>query len=278
MTVLGVDVGGTKIAAGRVSADSVVDGTVTSPTRAGEGLDISLAQLWNAIEQTLDSSVRAIGICAPGPLDSKTGVILNPPNLPGWVNIPLAEMTAKKFGLRVKLENDCNAAALAEARYGAGRGHSIVFYAAIGTGIGAGIVIDGKLFRGAHDAAAEAGHVSVDYRSPVICSCGAPGCIEALASGLAIEQSGSSIDRHVDELTAWLANVVSLLDPGIIILGGGVLSGTRGEPILARFREQMPTRSVNPYASQIAIVAPKLGALSGVIGAAAIAREEFGIS
>ena len=178
----------------------------------------------------------------------------------------------------MKLENDCNAAALAEARYGAGREHTLVFYAAIGTGIGAGIVIDGKLLRGVHDVAAEAGHVSVDYRSPVICSCGAPGCIEALASGLAIEQSGGSINQHVDELAAWLANVVSLLDPGIIILGGGVLSGDRGDGVRAQLRQRMPQRSVNPYASQIPIVAPKLGALSGVIGAATIARQEFGIS
>jgi glucokinase len=270
--VLGVDVGGTKIIARRVSGDADVAGSTFLPTRAAEGFDVSLAQLWSAIEATITNDVAMIGICAPGPLNSQTGVILGPPNLPGWIDIPLAEMTQKKFGLPVRIENDCNAGALGEALYGAGRGHSIVFYAAIGTGIGAGIVLDGKLFRGAHDAAGEAGHVTVDYNSPVICTCGAPGCIEALASGLAIEQSGTVALDHVDELAAWLASIVSLLDPGIIILGGGVLGGHSREPMLSRLRELVPKRTVNPYASRIPIVEPGLGALSGVIGAAAIAR------
>jgi glucokinase len=272
VTVLGVDVGGTKIIARRVSGDADVAGSTFLPTRAAEGFDVSLAQLWSAIERTITNDVAMIGICAPGPLNSQTGVILGPPNLPGWIDIPLAEMTQKKFGLPVRIENDCNAGALGEALYGAGRGHSIVFYAAIGTGIGAGIVLDGKLFRGAHDAAGEAGHVTVDYRSPVICTCGAPGCIEALASGLAIEQSGTVALDHVDELAAWLASIVSLLDPGIIILGGGVLGGHSREPMFVRLRELVPKRTVNPYASRIPIVEPGLGALSGVIGAAAIAR------
>ncbi len=272
MTTLGVDIGGTKIVARRVSGEAELAGSTLLPTRAAEGFDVSIAQLWTAIEQTITSEVTMIGICAPGPLNSKTGVILNPPNLPGWIDIPLVELAEKKFGLPVRIENDCNAGALGETLYGAGRGHSIVFYAAIGTGIGAGIVLDGKLFRGAHDAAGEAGHVTVDYRSPVICTCGAPGCIEALASGSAIEHTRTTALDHVDELAAWLASIVSLLDPGVIILGGGVLGGPVGIPMLARLREQMPKRTVNPYASQIPIVEPQLGALSGVIGAAAIAR------
>jgi glucokinase len=271
-SVLGVDIGGTKIIASRVSGDANVAGSTLLPTRAAEGFDVSLSQLWTAIEQTITDEVTTIGICAPGPLSSKTGVILNPPNLPGWIDIPLAELAEKKFGLPVRLENDCNAGALGEALYGAGRGHSIVFYAAIGTGVGAGIVLDGKLFRGAHDAAGEAGHVTVDFRSPVICTCGAPGCIEALASGAAIAHEGGAAPDHTDAYAAWLGSIVSLLDPGIIILGGGVLGGHAGAPLLARLRELVPTRTVNPYASQIPIVEPKLGALSGVIGAAAIAR------
>jgi glucokinase len=270
--IIGVDIGGTKIAAGRVNRNAEAARPIFLPTRAAEGFDVSLAQVWSAIEQALTEDVKAIGICAPGPLNSETGVILNPPNLPGWRDIPLARMAAEKFGIPVTLENDCNAAALAEARYGAGRGHSIVFYAAIGTGIGSGIVIDGNLYRGAHDAAGEAGHVTVDYRSPVICSCGTPGCIEALASGAAVESDGSTPSEHLDELAAWLGSIVSLLDPGIIVLGGGVLGGQIGPPLLSRLRELVPQRTVNPYASQIPIVEPKLGALSGVIGAAMIAR------
>jgi len=270
---LGVDIGGTKIAARRVHRNAETSGSTWLPTRAAEGFDVSLAQVWSAIEQSLTPEVAAIGICAPGPLNSKTGVILNPPNLPGWRDVPLAQMAAKRFGVPVTLENDCNAAALAEARCGAGRGHTIVFYAAIGTGIGSGIVIDGDLYRGAHDAAGEAGHVTVDYRSPVVCTCGAPGCIEALASGAAIESSSSDPGKHVDELAAWLGSIVSLLDPGIIVLGGGVLEGRAGPDLLSRLRQLMPRRTINPYASKIPIVEPQLGTLAGVIGAAMIARS-----
>jgi glucokinase len=276
MTVVGVDIGGTKIAAGRVNQQAEVSGALVLPTRAADGFDASLAQVWSAIEQSLTADVEAIGICAPGPLNPKTGRILNPPNLPGWVDVPLVRMAEEKFGLPVRLENDCNAAAIAEARYGAGRGHSIVFYAAIGTGIGAGIVIDGNLYRGAHDTAGEAGHITVDYRSPIICTCGAPGCIEALASGAAIENSSSAPGQHLDELAAWLGSIVSLLDPGIIVLGGGVLGGHVRAQMLSLLRELVPRRTINPYASEIPIVEPQLGALSGVVGAAMIARGAGG--
>jgi glucokinase len=271
-SVIGVDIGGTKIAAGRVNQRAEVAGAITLPTRATEGFDVSIAQLLSAIEQTLTTEVEAIGICAPGPLSPKTGVILNPPNLPGWIDIPLLQITRDKFGLPVELENDCNAAALGEARFGAGRGHSNVFYAAIGTGIGSGIVLNGELYCGAHEAAGEAGHVTVDYRSPVICTCGAPGCIEAIASGLAIAQEGSAANQHVEAYAGWLGSIVSLLDPGIIVLGGGVLSGSQGPALLQQLRELVPKRTVNPYASQIPIVEAQLGGMSGVIGAASIAR------
>jgi glucokinase len=270
--IVGVDIGGTKIAAGRVNQQAEVSGLLVWPTRAADGYNVSLSQVWSAIEHSMTADVQAIGICAPGPLNSETGVIFNPPNLPGWRDVPLAQMAAEKFGVPVTLENDCNAAALAEARCGAGRGLAIVFYAAIGTGIGSGIVIDGNLYRGAHDAAGEAGHVTVDFRSPVTCTCGAPGCIEALASGAAIESSGTAPGEHLDELAAWLGSIVSLLDPGIIVLGGGVLGGHIRAHMLSRLRELVPTRTVNPYASQIPIVEPQLGALSGVIGAAITAR------
>src|SRR5262249_36630078 len=131
------------------------------------------------------SSVSGIGICAPGPLDPKTGVILNPPNIPCWRNFPLAAEVRKKYSIPVLVDNDANAAALAEARWGAARGYKHVFYATIGTGIGTGIVLDGTIYHGHTGSAGEGGHVSIDYRGP-ICRCGKPGCIEILASGTAI--------------------------------------------------------------------------------------------
>jgi glucokinase len=280
--VMGVDIGGTKIAAGRVRFDGgqiTIDGALVTETRASQGLEVSLAQLWSVMERTVTKDVQAIGICAPGPLHQSTGVILNPPNLPGWSDVPLCEMAANKFGLPVKLENDCNAAALAEARYGAGRGHSVVFYAAIGTGIGSGIVIDGKVFQGANGSAGEAGHITIDYQSPVVCGCGAPGCIEGLASGSAIARSGDHesaelADRLGAQLSAWLASIVSLLDPGIVVLGGGVMNGALGQALFTRLRQNVPRLTVNPYAGGTQIMPAYFGEQAGIVGAAALFEAE----
>ncbi|HEY7334221.1 MAG TPA: ROK family protein [Bryobacteraceae bacterium] len=273
MTVLGVDIGGTKIAAGRVNEHAGVAGFQTAPTLASGGLEISLRQVWNAIEASLAPDVRAIGICAPGPLDCRSGVVLNPPNLPGWRDLPLAKLTEEKFGLPVKIENDCNAAGLAEALYGAGRGYGHVFYAAIGTGIGSGIVLDGEIFRGAHGAGAEAGHMSIDYRSGVVCGCGASGCIEALASGRVFDDAEEEdLDELVERLGAWLGAVISLLDPGVIVIGGGVAE--IGEPLFGRLKAAAPRWTINPYAREIPIVPSELGAEAGVIGAAALVLSQ----
>ena len=155
--VLGVDIGGTKIATGLVNSRADVSRSRSVPTLAYQGYDVSIRQIWAAIEESVTGDLKAIGICAPGPLNPKTGVILNPPNLPGWKNVALREMAEARFGLPVKVENDCNAAGLAEARFGAAKGCSSVFYAAIGTGIGSGIILDGKIYHGKNGFAAEGG-------------------------------------------------------------------------------------------------------------------------
>ena len=269
MIVLGVDIGATKIAAGRVNERAEVVESRTTLTRAAEGFDISLAQVWRAIEESITPEVEAIGICAPGPLNPKTGVVVNPPNLPGWRDVPLADLARQRFGRPTRLENDCNAAGLAEARYGAGRGYASVFYSAIGTGIGSGIILDGKIYHGKNGAAAEGGHITIDYRSPTLCGCGTPGCIEALASGYALERMGKyDLDEIAARLGAWLGGVVSLLDPDIIVLGGGVMQ--IGEPLFTRLRAIVPARTVNPYAAQTPIVPAYFGADAGVVGAAAV--------
>lgn len=268
--VLGVDIGGTKIAAGLVNERAEVSGVHTVPTQAGEGYDVSILQIWRAMEETITPEVTSIGICAPGPLNPKTGIVLNPPNLPGWHNVPLQQMARERFGMPVRLENDCNAAGLAEARFGAAVGCASVFYAAIGTGIGAGIILDGKIYHGRNGAAAEGGHVTIDYRSETICGCGSPGCIEALASGQALERLGSyDLDHLAVQLGAWLGSIVSLLDPDIIVIGGGV--SKIGEPLFERLRKIVPGRTVNPYARNLPIVPAKFGADAGIVGAAAVA-------
>ena len=260
--MIGVDIGGTKIAAGRVNPRAGILESHVIETRASEGFTISIQQVWRAIEPMLAADVEAIGICAPGPLDPHTGVVINPPNLPGWRDIPLAQLTKEKFGLPTKLENDCNAAALAEAQFGAARGFRNVFYAAIGTGIGAGIVLDGTVYHGKNAAAGEAGHMTIDYRSETICGCGVPGCIEALASG----RFTGDLEEHATRLAAWLGGVVSLLDPDVIVLGGGVME--IGDPLFSRVRTLLPRWTVNPYASATPIVPAHFP--NGIMGAAAL--------
>jgi glucokinase len=262
VNVIGVDIGGTKIAAGRVNDRAGILESRTIPTRAGEGFAASIGQVWRAIDALLTPDVDAIGICAPGPLDPRTGMIINPPNLPGWHDIPMVKMATEKLRLPVRLENDCNAAGLAEARLGAARGFGSVFYAAIGTGIGSGIILDGKIYRGKNAFAGEAGHMTIDYRSETICGCGVPGCIEALASG----RFTGDLDEHARRLAAWLGGIVSLLDPDIIVLGGGVTE--IGEPLFSRLRALAPKWTVNPHAASTPIVPAQFR--SGIIGAAAL--------
>src|ERR1700692_2562726 len=189
--LIGVDIGGTKVAAGFVDHA----GEITHVTRVPRGSDRDAAAGLNSVIEAINSllakaqqnhwAIRAIGICAPGPLDPNTGVVINPPNLPCWRNFPLAAEVARIYRVPVKVENDANAAALAEARWGAGRGYRHIFYAGLGTGIGTGIVFDGRIYNGRTGAAAEGGHMSIDYHGPR-CGCGKPGCIEVLAAGPAI--------------------------------------------------------------------------------------------
>ena len=267
--VLGVDIGGTKIATGLVNERAEVSSVRSFPTLANQGYGTSIGQVWAAIEGSLHPQVKAIGICAPGPLNPKTGVVLNPPNLLGWHNVALAQMAQDRFGIPVRVENDCNAAGLAEARFGVAKGCNSVFYAAIGTGIGSGIILDGKIYHGKNGAAAEGGHVSIDYRSETVCRCGSRGCIEALASGHVLERIGAyDLNEIALQLGAWLGSVVSLLDPDIIVIGGGV--SKIGEPLFERLRAIVPTRTVNPHARELPIVPAHFGAEAGIVGAAAV--------
>ena len=154
------------------------------PARRKPGLQAVVAAI-DSLASSARGGIHSIGICAPGPLDPKSGVVLNPPNLPCWRNFPLAEKIRSMYRVPVKVDNDANAAALAETRWGAARGFRYVFYATIGTGIGTGIVFDGRIYHGNTGSAGEGGHVSIDYRGP-LCNCGKRGCIEILAAGPAI--------------------------------------------------------------------------------------------
>ena len=306
---VGVDVGGTKVAAGLVDADGRITSQCRVQMNSSSSAEDGLRSVLSAIEQVIVEGPRiaSIGICAPGPLDPVAGIVLNPPNVPCWRNFPLAESVRKVYEVEVKVDNDANAAALAETRWGAARGYKNVFYATIGTGIGTGIILDGKMFHGRTGSAGEGGHVSIDYRGP-ICRCGKRGCIEALASGTAVAQRareriaagrtssmlefaggrpdgitgevvataygrGDELARElliesVDALAVWLSNMIDLLDPEVIVIGGGAAG--LYQAFFDVLRQDVPKLAVNPRAGDVSIVHAHYGAEAGIAGGAAL--------
>jgi len=318
--VIGVDVGGTKIATGLVRATGEILYQTRQPMVANDGAASGLAAVKSAIESVtahvpecgnLPGPIQGIGICAPGPLDPKTGVVLNPPNLPCWRDFPLAAEISKIYRVRVRVENDANAAGLAETLWGAGRGYAKVFYVTVGTGIGTAIVLDAHIYGGRTGSAGEGGHMSIDYRGPR-CGCGKPGCIEALASGPAIarrarvkleaggrssllERAGGKLERvtcamvgqaHADgdllagevlhetvELFAfWLGNIVDLLEPDIMIIGGGVSSMLT--PFFGEIQDHLVQYCVNRRCREIPLVQARYGEDAGIAGGAALCFED----
>jgi glucokinase len=312
---IGVDIGGTKVAVGLVQADGTIVRHLRAPMQANGDAAAGLLAVTNAIDALLSlgnsprHEVCGIGVCSPGPLDPERGVVVNPPNLPCWRDFPLAAEISRHCGLSAQLDNDANAAALAEVIWGAGCGHKIVFYTCIGTGIGTGIVFDGSIYHGRTGAAAEGGHVSIDYRGPR-CGCGKPGCIEALASGPAIarrarerlascadaasrlrELSGGSLERITGEMvgeasaagdalaTSLLQETADLLTFWLgnmvdvldcdVIILGGGVAGML-QPFFGRIRDRLPSCCVNPRSREIPIVAARYGADSGIAGGAAL--------
>ena len=310
---LGVDIGGTKIAIGVVDNQGKILAQSRAPMVANGTSEAGFDAVDHAIRSMIETDaarhIQGIGICAPGPLDPKTGVVLNPPNVPCWRNFPLAERVSAKYRVPVKVDNDANAAALAETRWGAARGYKYVFCATIGTGIGTGIVFDGSIYHGSTGSAAEGGHVSIDYQGPV-CGCGKRGCIEILAAGPAIAKraraklasdpsrhsaildlangdlaavtsekvaqayvAGDATAREVltetaDLLTAWLGNIVDLLDPDVIVVGGGVAAMLR--PFFDDIKQHLPKWCVNPRANEIPLLMAHYGADAGIAGGAAL--------
>jgi glucokinase len=241
---LGVDIGGTKVAAGLVGAD----GKILFQTRVAMPAHGSAAEGFGAVQSAIEgvfaarpearASLTGIGICAPGPLDPTTGVILNPPNMPCWRNFPLATEVQRVFGLSARVDNDGNAAGLAEAIWGAGAGYRNVFYVTLGTGIGTGIVFDRKIFHGRTGSAAEGGHVTIDYRGPK-CGCGKRGCIEALCSGPAIARRARERLERLD-LAGSLRSDSGRAESKILALAGGDFDAVNAEMVAEAFREGDP--------------------------------------
>jgi glucokinase len=194
--VLGVDIGGTKLATVLATREGEIVHKVRRPTDAHLGPDVGVARLVEMLRETiqalpgykegLEHKVAGIGVACGSPMDAERGIILGPPNLQTWNPVPIKALLEQEFGLYTRLENDANAGALAEWLFGAGRGRRHVVYLTMGTGIGGGLILDGRLYRGANGNAGEIGHMRVVDRGGPLCGCGKRGCLEAFCSGPAI--------------------------------------------------------------------------------------------
>jgi glucokinase len=288
--VIGLDVGGTKILAGLVDREGnvVAEHGIHSP--GGSQADV-LAALDAAVEDFLDDRVAAIGYGIPANLERVTGRILRATNLP-LEDVDLVARSAERFGLPVGVENDANVAALAEWKRGAGRGASNLIMLTLGTGVGGGIVLDGRLFRGW----AELGHIVVQ-EGGMPCACGGRGHLEGLCSGLAGDRAaralyGPDADAHLlidkakagdadartalvrigESLGAAVGSLVNIFDPDVIVVGGG-FGAAAGELVLAPAREAARREAIPPADEALRIVAAELGSDAGLVGAGLVGFE-----
>jgi glucokinase len=310
--ILAVDIGGTKVAAGLVDDAGKFLRTHRVPMHARGTAAEAMECVYQAIAPLLteENGVTAIGISSPGPLDPEGGMVLDAPNLPCWKNFPLLAEVRKRYQLPSKLDNDANAAGLAEALWGAGKGFRYVLYITIGTGIGTAIVLDRNIYYGRTGAAAEGGHMTIDYRGEVMCGCGKPGCIESLAAGPALARraqklvdadpkAAASLLRFADGnaaaitgeiviraaqagdaiacrlindtviyLGVWIGNMIDLMEPDVIVVGGGM--GSALKPWLDDIKKASLRWTINRRANEIPLLAAQYGADAGLAGSAAL--------
>ena len=202
MNIIGFDIGGTKCACilgwtDNPDTEMVIVDKIKFPT--GTGPDVVIAELFKSAEIIMNRNglenqdISGIGISCGGPLDSRNGIILSPPNLPGWDNIHIVKMTENHFGIRTLVQNDANACAIAEWKYGAGRGFNNIVFLTFGTGMGAGLILDGRLYSGTTDLAGEVGHIRLSENGPV--GFGKEGSFEGWCSGGGIAQLGQIYAR-----------------------------------------------------------------------------------
>lgn len=309
---LGIDVGGTKIAAGVVDSEGTILARDQLPTDSEDPQAIVTAIDKVARQLRAAFAISAAGVGAAGLVDVDRGVILGAPNL-SYRDLPLRSMLEDRLGVRVIIDNDANAAAWAEALHGAGVGVRDQIMVTVGTGIGGGLVLGGRLYRGAHGVGAEIGHMVVDPDGPP-CGCGNRGCWEAMASGNAIgrmarerlvagrvetsllERAGGDVgsitgalvgdaavagDAFARSLVAeagrmlglGMASLVNIFDPELIVVGGGAAAGT-GELLLGPAREAMGEWIVGrAWRTPVRVLEAALGNDAGIVGAAALARE-----
>jgi len=313
--VLAFDLGGTKIAFGVVAENGEVLGSDKIETLAKQGPEQAIQRVNLAAQSLLQKlniksqELIGIGIASPGPLDISKGCVDGSPNLPGWTGYSIEQGLSSFFNLPARIDNDANAAALGEYKFGAGKNKKNMVYITVSTGIGGGVIVDGRLMRGANGNAAELGHLTLNINGPA-CPCGANGCFEMYASGTAIArrtreaiQAGApsqilSLAGSLEEITThhilaalqkedelakkiWnetteylgrgLAVVINTFNPELIVVGGGVTAA--GELLFTPVREKALRYAFPRLAAVCSIVPAALGSNVGVVGAAACAFE-----
>ena len=312
--VIAVDLGGTQLRVAAWSGGRHMVVRHTEPTKASEGMESVVNRMVTSVRSVGDEvgwdRVKAVGVSAPGPLDPWRGVILWAPNLPGWKDVALGERLSKAVERPVFMGNDANLAALAEQRHGAGQGYTDLVYLTVSTGIGGGVISDGRLIIGRGGLGAEVGHMTVEAHGPV-CNCGNIGCLETMASGTALARQAREIvaagirtriadlvGGDVERISAkiihdaaedgdpvavdlWrkagvylgvgIVNLMYLFSPGVIVIGGGLTKA--GDLLLAPMRVTIRQRIKEVYWKECPIVSPALGDDVSLIGAATLAME-----
>ena len=314
--VLAVDLGGTNIRVALVDTSGGTAGFVVAPTDAAKGPSAVVSRMLLMIRESLAkaqvdaSEVLGVGIGSPGPLDRISGVIHEAPNLPGWNNVRLADRIADQMKLPVFLENDANAAALAEFAYGDNRGIDNMIYITVSTGVGGGLILGGKLWHGVYGSAGEFGHMTVDFEGP-LCDCGNRGCIEKIASGpdmadwsMAQVRAGvqsvlgarltddpltgrdvveaaavddslalAALGRAGHALGFGIVSVSHLVNLDLAIIGGGIANA--GPMLLDPIRKIVKTHLLASTGPRLRVVPWSLGEDVGLLGAAASARARL---
>ncbi|MBY0526364.1 MAG: ROK family glucokinase [Gemmataceae bacterium] len=314
---VGLDVGGTTMKAGVVDDTGKPSSSVSLPTEPHRGQEFGLERMCETIRKAVATNglrmeqIAAIGVATPGTMDIPGGLILDPPNLKPWRNVPVRQHVQDAFEIPTAFQNDANAAAYGEYWSGAGKGvHSMVLFT-LGTGVGGGIVVGDHVVEGEHSHGAELGHMKIEMTAPRLCGCGRYGCLEAYASATsvvararealasyaaqsalgALAEKGDALtaraifdvaaagdalaDRIVEETAYYLAigttNMLHIIDPNMVVFGGGMIAA--GEPFLERIRRHVRRLAFPVPAEKAKIRYAQLGSDAGFIGAAACARQ-----
>ena len=311
---IGVDLGGTNIVCVIINYQGEILHRIKVSTYAERGREETIERIKSTIHETISkskiekNSIIGIGIGAPGPLDIKRGIINFAPNLPGWRDVPLRKILEDEFNRKVILENDANAAAWGERCFGVGQGVDNLVCFTLGTGIGGGIIIDGKIYHGNTYGAGEIGHMTVNKDGPR-CNCGNFGCLEAYSSATGIKNrirsrikegiksqflnfdddellqslrlklifktaregdrlTSDIVEEAISYLGIAIANIANILNPEMLVLVGGITN--EGDKLLIPLRKEVEKRSFPSNYKSLKIVIGKLDGKAGVLGAAAL--------